>query len=279
MHDHGHNHREKNITIALILNILFSIIEFAGGLWTNSFAIMSDALHDLGDSMSLGTALVAERMARKGPDAEHTYGHQRFSVLSALLNASVLVGGSLFILSRTIPRIIHPETVNAKGMFWIAIIGVFFNTLAFFFLKGGHSLNEKVLSWHFIEDILGWIVILIGSVVLKFWPNPLIDPIMTIGFTVFIIYGVSKNMRETINVLLQGVPSQIDINSIKACLLSITGIKEVCNVHIWSLDGESHIFTGRITVTSKNTKRIKEEVRKKLIEKHIEHSTIEIEDE
>ncbi|UCC57712.1 MAG: cation transporter [Candidatus Bathyarchaeum sp.] len=272
--------REKRVQIAALLNVGFTILEIVGGFWTNSLAILSDALHDFGDSVALLASWLFERGARKSPDSSRTFGYQRLSLFSALFSGMILFGGSIVILSQAIPRILNPENVNATGMVGIAIIGILFNGAGFLQLKKGESLNEKVLSWHLLEDVLGWAVILIGGILIHFWDVYLLDPIMTLGLTVFILYNVSKNLREAVNILLQGVPRHININEVKRDLLAIDGVTGVHDMHIWSLEGETDILTAHIVVdeerlrTPDQTRKAVKEVFRK---HHIEHSTIELE--
>jgi len=275
-----HNHREKNIKVALFLNVSFTIIEIIGGILTNSLAILSDALHDFGDSIALATSWIAEGWSKKAPDYKRTFGYQRLSLFSALFAALVLIVGSLFILSKTIPRIINPEHVNAQGMIWLAFIGIIFNGLGFIRLKKGQSSNERVLSWHLLEDVLGWVVILFGAIIIQFWDNHIIDPLITIGFTVFILFGVAKELRETLNIFLQGVPKHIDIKKVKSRLINLNGVIDVHDIHIWSLEGETDVLTAHVVVEDKllnSPNDIRERIKKALKEYHIEHSTIELE--
>ena len=279
MHNHNHS-REKNIKVAIFLNVTFTIIEVIGGLWTNSLAILSDALHDFGDSVALIASWILERKSQKHADSKRTFGYQRLSLFSALFAALVLVGGSIFILTQTIPRLITPEHVNAPGMIALAVMGIVFNGIGFYRLKKGGSMNEKVLSWHLLEDVLGWSVILIGAVVIQFWDYHLIDPLLTIGFILFTLWGVVRNIKETINIFLQGVPSHINSVEVKQALLAIPGVLGVHDMHIWSLEGETDIFTGHIVVDPELLKDIndtKKRIKELLKKYHIEHSTIELE--
>ena len=274
--------RGENIKIAIFLNVGFTIIEIIGGLWTNSLAILSDALHDLGDSIVLISSWGLERKAAAPPDERRTFGYGRLSLFSAILAATILVSGSLFILSQTIPRLLSPEHVYAPGMIGLAIIGLIFNSIGFFRLKRGSSMNEKVISWHLLDDVLGWSVILIGAIIIQFWDNHIIDPLMTIGFTTFTLWGVAKNLKEAFNIFLQGVPAHINAGKIKNDLLAISGIKNVHDIHIWSLEGETDIFTGHAVVGETMLKypdQIKKQIKEILEEHHIEHSTIELESE
>jgi cobalt-zinc-cadmium efflux system protein len=272
--------REQRILYVVLLNVSLTILEVLGGFWTNSLAILSDALHDFGDSVALGSSWVLERKARKIPDKVRTYGYQRLSLFSALFSALVLVAGSLIIFFQAIPRFFNPQLVNASGMLSLSIVGIILNGFGVILLKKGQSLNEKVLSWHLLEDVLGWIAILIGSIVIYFWDIYIIDPIMTIGLTIFILYNVLKNVRETVNILLQGVPGHISISEVEKDLSGIEGVLGVHDVHVWSLEGETDIFTGHVIVIEnlfEDPDPVRNKIKKVLLRHHIEHSTIELE--
>jgi len=274
--------REKNVGFAASLNILFTIIEIIGGLLTNSLALLADALHDFADSIALIVAWLAEKKAKQPATSKMTFGYRRLSLLSAVFATIVLIAGSLFILSQAIPRLINPQPVNSEGMILIAIIGVIINGLGYFRLKKGLSQNEKILSWHLLEDILGWVVLLIGAIIIRFWDKPVIDPLMTLGFTVFVLWGVSKNAKKTFNLLLQGVPENINIDEIRESILSVKGVKMVHDIHVWSLEGETDVLTAHIVIEDEhlqNPDKIKESIKNKLAKHHIEHSTLELERE
>jgi cobalt-zinc-cadmium efflux system protein len=273
--------REKRVRLAALLNITFTGVELVGGFWTNSLAILSDALHDFGDSVALLVSWLFEREAKRLPDTSRTFGYQRLSLFSALFSASILVGGSIVITFQAIPRFLNPELVNAFGMMGIAVIGIIFNGAGFFLLKKGESLNEKVLSWHLLEDVLGWVSILVGGVIIYFWKFYLLDPILTIGLTIFILYNVTKNLREAINILMQGVPKHINLETVKKDLLAIKGVLGLHDIHIWSLEGETDIFTAHVILDDETLKNkpepTKEKIKETLLKHHIEHSTIEME--
>jgi cobalt-zinc-cadmium efflux system protein len=273
--------REERIRIAAFLNVAFTVIEIIGGFWTNSLAILSDALHDFGDSVALLVSWLFERGAKRSPDNSRTFGYQRLSLFSALFSASILIGGSIVIIFQAIPRFFNLETVNAIGMIGIAVTGIIFNGAGFFLLKTGESLNEKVLSWHLLEDVLGWVGILVGGLIIYYCKFYLLDPIMTIGLTVFILYNVTKNLKEAINILLQGVPKHINLEAVKQDLTSINGVMGIHDIHIWSLEGETDIFSAHIIlddeILKKQPEKTKQTIKETLTKHHIEHSTIEIE--
>ena len=275
--------REKRVRFAAFLNFAFTIVEIVGGLWTNSLAILSDALHDFGDSIALLVSWLFERGAKRSPDAKYTFGYQRLSLFSALFAAAVLVGGSIVIIFQAIPRFFNPEPVNAFGMVGIAVFGIAFNGLGFFLLKRGESLNEKVLSWHLLEDVLGWIGVFVGGIIIFFWKFYLIDPIITVGLTAFILFNVARNLKEAISILLQGVPKHINLEAVKQDLKTIKGVLEIHDIHIWSLEGETDVFTAHVVVDDetleKQPQETKQTIKAALLKHHIEHSTIELEAE
>jgi cobalt-zinc-cadmium efflux system protein len=273
--------REERVRFAAFVNFTFTIVEIVGGLWTNSLAILSDALHDFGDSIALFVSWFFERGARRAPDARYTFGYQRLSLFSALFSAAVLVGGSIVIIFEAIPRFFNPESVNAFGMVGIAVVGIAFNGAGFFLLKRGESLNEKVLSWHLLEDVLGWIGILVGGLIIYFWKFYLIDPIITVALTVFILFNVAKNMKEAISILLQGVPKHINIDEVKQDIKGVDGVLDMHDIHIWSLEGETDVFSAHVVVDNETLKKrpqkTKQIIKDTLTKHHIEHSTIELE--
>lgn len=282
-HSHGHHHHAdvKNIKVAFFLNFSFTLVEIAGGLFTNSMAILSDAVHDLGDSLSLALAWYFQKMAKKGSTQSYSYGYKRFSLLGALINSIVLVAGSLFILSVTIPRLFNPEHTNVQGMFVLAIVGILVNGAAVLRLKKGTSLNEKVVSLHLLEDVLGWAAILIGSVIMYFFDLPIIDPLLSIGITIFILSNVYKNIRQSLRIILQGTPDELDSQEITALLKQFKSIENVHDLHIWSIDGTYNILTVHVVLNqgfdTKNTPALKNDIRQALQEKGIQHATIEFE--
>jgi cobalt-zinc-cadmium efflux system protein len=275
--------REARVRFAAFMNFAFITVEIIGGLWTNSLAILSDALHDFGDSIALLVSWLFERGAKRAPDARYTFGYQRLSLFSALFSASVLVGGSIVIILQAIPRFFNPESVNALGMIGIACIGITFNGAGFFLLKRGESLNEKVLSWHLLEDVLGWIGVLVGGIIIYFWKFYLIDPIITVALTVFILYNVAKNLREAISILLEGVPKHINLEAVKQDIQTVKGVLEMHDIHIWSLVGETDVFSAHVVVDDetleKRPQQTRQIIKDKLKNHHIEHSTIELEGE
>ena len=279
---HEHHHEEvKNIKVAFFLNLFFTLFEIVGGFFTNSMAILSDAVHDLGDCLSLGLAWYFQKVSNKGSDSSYSYGYKRFSLMGAVINSIVLVVGSIFILTAAIPRIFHPEETHVAGMFFLAIVGVLVNGLAFIRLKKGSSLNEKVVSLHFLEDVLGWVAILIGAVIMHFFDLPVIDSLLSVGIAFFVLFNVYKNIRQTLHIILQGIPADIDIEEISKQLQEFKGIEDIHDLHVWSVDGNYNILTVHVVLNSLLEKdkitELKGKIRNSLKQKGIQHATIEFE--
>lgn len=279
-HSH-HHHSTNNIRTAFLLNLSFTILEIIGGTLTNSVAILSDALHDLGDSISLGAAWYLENFSQKAASKKYSYGYGRFSLLGALINALVLIVGSVFVLSEAVPRIMNPEHSNAQGMILFALVGIAVNGLAAYRLKDEISMNARVVALHLLEDVLGWVAVLIVGITLLFIDAPILDPILSILITLYVLYNVGANLRKTVKLFLQGIPDDIDLEEIEKQLLAIPGVSSAHNPHVWSLDGEHHVLTIHLIVPDETDKndaiRIKHESKAIAESLHMTHITVEIE--
>ena len=278
---HRHNHSGRNLRFAFWVNLFFALIELVGGFFVNSVAIMSDALHDFGDSISLGTAWYLEKKSTQKADKSFSFGYSRHSLLGALINSIILIAGSSFVLYESIHRIIKPEMSNASGMIIFALIGILVNGVVAYKMSKGESMNEKVVYWHIMEDVLGWFAVLIGGFVLYFYESPYIDPILSILITCYILYGVVKRLMETMHFFLQGVPDDIDLDVILAEIKSIPHVKNIHHTHVWSLDGQRHVFTSHVKLEKiddfTELKSIKESIKKLLDEYQFTHYTIDVE--
>ena len=269
---------EKNILIAFILNLCFSIFEFFGGLFTGSVAILSDAIHDIGDASSIGISYFLEKKSKKQPDETYTYGYARYSVIGSVITTLILLFGSVAVVFGAIRRIINPVEINYDGMIIFAIVGVVVNFLAAYFTREGDSLNQKAVNLHMLEDVLGWIVVLVGAIVMRFTDFALIDPILSIGVAVFIFINAIKNLKSAIDLFLEKAPDNIDLDEIKEHILSIQGVIDVHHIHLWSLDGQNNYITMHV-VTSADPHEIKHKIREELQEHGVGHATLELETE
>ena len=286
-HDHhGHSHYHpgesaSSIRTAFFLNLSFTIIEIVGGLLTNSVAILSDAVHDLGDSIALALSWRLEHLAGRGADHRRTFGYRRYSVLGALVSALILVAGSTYILLEAIPRILQPESVSELGMLAIAVVGVVVNLLAVLRLRGGSKLNQRVVFLHLIEDVLGWLAVLVASIVMMFVDVPVLDPILSIAITVFVLAKIIPNLRATLRVFLQFAPDGVDVREIASHLGALESVVGVHDLHAWSLDGEYTILSAHVVVDKEvdwsEFEALKSRLRAEARKHGINHTTFEFE--
>ena len=232
--------------VAFFLNLGFTILEIIGGLYVNSVAILSDAVHDLGDSLSLGTSWYLNHKSKRGATEKFSFGYTRFSLLGALINSLVLIGGSVYVITEAVGRILEPEHSDAQGMIIFAIVGVLVNGYAAWKLSGGKSLNERVVSWHLLEDVLGWVAVLIVAIVLQFKDIHYLDPALSLLITAYVLWNVIGRLKETLFIFLQGVPDDINLSEIEAKLLNIELVDSLHHTHIWSLDGEHHVLSSHL---------------------------------
>lgn len=281
---HGHLRSPsagKRIGVAFFLNLAFAILEIIGGLWTNSMAILADALHDLGDSLALGFTWHFAKVSEKKGDADYTFGYRRFSLLGALVMAMTLLGGGILVLVRAIPRIINPEPSNAQGMIAFAIVGVLVNGIAALRMHGGHSLSERVVTWHFVEDVLGWIAVLIAAIVMHVSNISIIDPILSILITSYVLWNIGKRLKETLVILLQGVPEGLTVELLESEISKICGVMGVHHTHVWTQDGEHHVLSTHILCDPDSSIRqcaeLRTTVKSRLAKLGVPHATIEME--
>jgi len=276
-----HSHGGHDLRAAFFLNLIFTIFEIFGGLWTNSLAILSNALHDLGDTFSLGFSWYLEKYSRKEKDRFFSYGYQRFSLLAALINTMVLVGGSFFIMSEAIPRLIRPEHSKVQGMLAFAVAGILVNGLAALRLRGGKTFIARVVIWHFVEDVLGWVAVLVVGITLLFKDIPVLDPLLSVLIAAYVLYNIIKSLKRTLALFLQAVPDNIDIDEVENRLRVIENVKSVHHTQVWSLDGIHHVLTTHIVVDGKVTKddvwQMKCSIKSLTDKMDFAHSTVEIE--
>ncbi|WP_414729713.1 cation diffusion facilitator family transporter [Zhongshania aliphaticivorans] len=285
MHNHGHSHNHatssQRIGWAFFLNVTFTVIEFIGGWLTNSTAIMADAVHDLGDSLSIGSAWLLDRLSNKQADNAYTYGYRRLSLFGALINGLVLIAGSVWVLLSAIPRLLDPVMPHTEGMLLLAVLGVAVNGYAAYRLSQGKTLNEKVLNWHLLEDVLGWVAVLIVASIMQFVDWPILDPLLSIGFTLFILVNVARNLWATSRLFFQAAPDSEILKNIEQSLLSLAKVKGVHHLHLWSLDGESHVLTVHVETSALQNiaeySELKTLINDKLATHDLAHTTIEIE--
>jgi cobalt-zinc-cadmium efflux system protein len=280
-HHHHPNATTGNIRIAFFLNLFFAIVEIIGGIYTNSLAIISDAIHDLGDSLALGAAWFLEKKSQAGGDEKYSYGYRRFSLLGALISSLVLVAGSALILAKAIPRLMNPQHSNAQGMIVFAIAGVLINGIAALRLRKDSSYNARIVGLHLLEDVLGWLAILIMAIVLLFKDIRILDPLFSIGITLFVLFNVFRNLKGIFKVFLQAIPDDVDLSELEKNICALPKVESVHNTHVWSLDGTYRILTTHIMMPKDATRDeildVKCRVKEIAYHLHFEHVTVDIE--
>lgn len=281
-HAHHHHHHQSNgIVWAFYLNLGFTVVEFIGGYLFNSAAIMADAVHDLGDSFAIGLAWVFQALSLRSASQSYSYGYRRFSLLGALVNCAILLIGAAWIITVTLPRLLNPEMPHAQGMMGLAVLGCAINGYAVFKLSKGTSLNERALNLHLLEDLLGWVAILVVAVILNFKEWPILDPLLSLAFTIMIVCGAIRILRSTGEVFLQAVPDKQAHARIKAKLEQLEEVDQIHHLYFWSLDGERHVLTAHVLLkqplSNQLQKQLKHTIAEELAEFELEHTTIELE--
>ncbi len=282
-HNHNHLHNEENIKVAFFFNLGFALAEIIGGYLTNSMAIMADALHDFGDGLSLAFSWRMELLSNKKGDQRYSYGYKRFSLLSALISAIVLLIGSFYVISEAIQRLSNPQPSNAQGMLVFALVGIAVNGYAALRTSHGKNLNSKVISWHMLEDVLGWAAVLVVSIVLLIEKEPslILDPLLSFGVTGIVLFNVIINLKKTLALFLQGVPDTVNVGAIEAEIQKMDMVNGIHHTHVWSLDGEQHVLTTHVVLCEgakkEQIRAIKSRI-KELSERHgLAHTTVEFE--
>ncbi|MDZ7295668.1 MAG: cation diffusion facilitator family transporter [candidate division KSB1 bacterium] len=274
-------HDTGNLRVAFFLNLGFTLVELIGGVLTNSLAILSDALHDLGDSLSLGLTWYLDKLARRARTQRYTFGYRRFSLLGAVTNSLLLLVGAAMVLWRAIPRLFAPHPVHTGGMLALAVLGVVVNGAAAWRLHKGERLSERVAMLHLLEDVLGWAAVLVASVVMHFTNALFLDPALSVAITLFVVWRVWINLARAAGIFLQSVPEAVDLEGLERAVRKVPGVCSVHDLHVWSMDGQYNVLTLHAVVapgtTAEEMLRIKQECRRVLGLQNVHHSTIEIE--
>lgn len=281
-HTHGHVHASsaKALRTAFLLNLVFTAVEVVGGWWTGSIAVLTDAFHDAGDCLVLGTAWYLQQVATKGRDARYSYGYGRYSMLGGWLTSVVLIAGAIGMLVMTLPRLKNPATPDTAGMIGIALFGLAMNGLAAWRLQGGGTLNERGAYLHLLEDVLGWAAVLVGGIIIRFTGWAIVDPLLSLSISCFILYNAIGTFRKGTGILMQQTPSTVDMQAVRSQLLALPHITDVHDQHTWTLDGSFIVHTVHLVVADVDLQlalATKAAARAAMHEMGIHHATIELE--
>lgn len=265
----------------MALNLVFAAVEWVGGFLTNSVSVLSDALHDTGDAIAIAMAWYLEGRSRKPGDRRFTFGYRRLSILSAVGLSLILITGSGFMVAAAIDRLRHPQAVHAWGMLGLAVLGIAVNGIAAWRMNRGGGLNDRAVALHFIEDVLGWVAVLVGAAVMAFTGWSWIDPVLSIGIAAFISVNAFKNIRTALGILLMGRPREVSEDPITEKILATAGVSGVHDLHLWTLDGEYHVLTAHVEVAGNpgllELDALKADLRHTVGHLGIAHATFEME--
>ncbi len=260
--------------LAFFLNAAFSLIEAAGGIVTGSTAILSDAVHDLGDALGIGLSYLFERRSKRQADESYTFGYARYSVLGGLISGVLLLLGAVAVIVHALGRLQHPVDLQYDGMIAVAIVGVCVNGIAARLMHRGKTLNEKTVCWHLLEDVLGWVVVLIGAVVMRLTEWVWLDPLLSVGVALYVAIHAVGHIREGTAIVLEKAPSDIDTKELQAHIEAVNGVESVKTLYVWSLDGVRHCAAVCLQ-TDGETESVKVRVRAVLEENGITVSVVE----
>lgn len=277
--DTHHHHRKagQNLAFVFFMNLAFNIIVIAAGLATNSMAILADCIHDVSDTISIAVAWIMEKVAQKDSSNKYSYGYQRFSILGAVIISIFVIIMALVILNEAIPRLFAPEEVDAGGMLLIAVAGLIFKSISVYRLHNGETFNEKAILFHQLGDVFEWLAILILSVVLMFWEGAsYLDPFVSIGIALWLIFNLGRNLYKSVCVLLQKTPDFFDVDEFKTGVLNIPDVNAIDDFHVWSLDGIDSVLTLKVAIDNwQRQEEIKKEIYDVASKYHIVDITIE----
>jgi cobalt-zinc-cadmium efflux system protein len=286
-HNHDHNHditeiKSSKLFLVIALNFLITIAEIVAGIISGSLSLISDSLHNLSDCISLVISYFAIKISKKENDYKRTFGYKRSTILAALLNASILIVISVFLFKEAYGRFISPQSVDGLVMIWVALLAIFANAAGVFLLQKGSKgdLNIKASYIHLLSDALASVGVVIGGIFILLFKVYWIDAALTVLISFYVLIESYKIIKKAINILMQGVPENIDIESIVADIEKIENVEKVHHVHVWSIDENNINFEAHVDVTNMmitETKRILDEIEHSLLHHGINHSTIQLE--
>lgn len=227
----------RNMTIAFLLNFSFAIIEFIFGLLFHSSAVLADAIHDTGDALAIGLSTLFEKISNRKEDRNYTLGYKRYSLLGALLTSVILLIGSTLVIVENVPKLFAPERVNYDGMLILGIVAIVVNTAASRVVSHGHSHNESILSLHFLEDILGWLAVILVSLILRFTDWYFLDPLLSLVIAGFILSKALPKFWENIQIFLDHVPSDVDLSQLYQEIAVLENVRAITQLNVWTTDG------------------------------------------
>ena len=287
-HDHHHDHTQgankKALTISLILIASFMIVEVIGGVLTNSLALLSDAGHMLSDAISLAVALAAFKMGEKAADSARTFGYRRFEILAAVFNGVTLIVIAVFIIAEAAGRFVNPPEVATTGMLIIAFLGLVINIVVAKILMSGDThdnLNMKGALLHVFGDLLGSVAAIVAALSIMFFGWGFMDPLASVIVAILIAVSGFRILRQSLNVLMEGVPENIDVDTIINTINNIEGVEDAHHLHVWSISSGMNALSVHVVVNGTlnvhETQKIIHRIEEQMKHENIEHVTVQVE--
>ena len=265
------------VWIAFFLNLSYAIVEFiAGGIFGSS-AVLADSVHDLGDAIAIGISAFLETISNREEDRRYTLGYKRFSLLGALVTSVILMIGSVLVILENVTKIVHPQSVNEKGILWLGILAVSINVLASLVVRKGKTKNESILSLHFLEDTLGWLAVILMAIILRFTDWYILDPLLSLVISIFILTKAIPRFWSALKIFLDVVPEGVETGDLEKDLEALINVKSVNQLSIWSMDGlENNAIIHLCLEDWEQMIATKNQVRQLLEERGIQNITIEV---
>ena len=268
---------KKSIWLAFFLNLSFAIVEFIAGGVFGSSAVLADSVHDMGDAIAIGVSAFLETISNREEDSHYTLGYKRFSLLGAMVTAVILMTGSVLVILENITKLFHPQPVNDEGILWLGIIAVSINVLASLVVRKGKTKNESILSLHFLEDILGWLAVILMAIILRFTDWYILDPLLSLVISFFILSKAIPHFWSTLKIFLDAVPEGVDIKQVKSRLEQMNYVASVNQLNLWTMDGlEKNAIIHVCLEDVKHMEVCKESIRDLLKDCGFQNITIEV---
>ena len=265
------------VWLAFFLNLTYAIVEFIAGGVFGSSAVLADSVHDLGDAIAIGISAFLETISNREEDNQYSLGYKRFSLLGALVTAIILMTGSVLVVLESVTKILNPQPVNDEGILWLGIIAITINVLASLVVGKGKTKNESILSLHFLEDTLGWLAVILMAIVLRFTDWYILDPLLSLVISFFILSKALPRFWSTLKIFLDAVPEGLETGDLEKDLESLTNVKSVNQLSIWSMDGlENNAIVHLCLEDWEQMTGTKNQVRQLLEERGIQNITIEV---
>ena len=265
------------VWVAFFLNLSYAIVEFISGGVFGSSAVLADSVHDLGDAITIGISAFLETISNREEDRQYTLGYKRFSLLGALVTSVILITASILVILENITKLFNPQPVNDEGILWLGIIAVSTNVLASLVVRKGKTKNESILSLHFLEDTLGWLAVILMAIILRFTDWYILDSLLSLVISIFILTKAIPRFWSALKIFLDAVPEGVETGDLEKDLETLTNVKSVNQLSIWSMDGlENNAIIHLCLEDWKQMTETKNQVRQLLEERGVQNITIEV---